>query len=157
MGIFPETGNLPERSKMRKKSQQADPKTLETPKKKAHAKGNPGRGGAQPGAGRPKKPIPYDDIEAISRLHPSDEEIAGFCGISRNTLEIWKKDEQFQACVERGRAAGKLNLRRKQLAKAEQGDGTMLVWLGKNMLGQADKAEVKHSGQLSVVIDLGAG
>jgi hypothetical protein len=154
MGIFPETGNLPERSKMRKKIGRDSSKT---PAKRIHAKGNPGRGGAQPGAGRPPKPIPYDDIEAISRLHASDEEIAGFCGVARSTLELWKSDPEYLAAVERGRAAGKLNLRRKQLAKAEQGDGTMLVWLGKNMLGQADKAEVKHSGQLSVVIDLGAG
>lgn len=124
--------------------------------KRVHAKGNPGRGGAQPGAGGPRKPIPYTQIEALSRLHPSDEEIAGFCGISRTTLEEWKKDAEFQACVERGRANGKLNLRRRQLKKAEDGDGTMLVWLGKNLLGQADKNEVKVSGQLSVVIDLGA-
>ncbi len=123
------------------------PEASKTPAKpkRVHAKGNPGRGGAQPGAGRPKKPIPYEQVEALSRLHPSDEEIAGFCGISRVTLEEWKKDPEFQACVERGRAHGKLNLRRRQLKKAEDGDGTMLVWLGKNMLGQADKAEVKHS------------
>jgi hypothetical protein len=132
-----------------KKSQQQPAKSKGKAKTKAvkrvHAKGNPGQGGAQPGAGRPRIPIPYDLIEELCHLHPSEEEIAGFCKINRCTLEEWKKDPLYLAAVERGRSNGKLNLRRRQLKKAEEGDGTMLVWLGKNMLGQADKAEVKHS------------
>jgi hypothetical protein len=45
-------------------------------------------------------------------------------------------------------------LRRKQLEKAMGGDSTMLIWLGKNMLGQSDKSEVKTHQTFSFVVDL---
>jgi hypothetical protein len=39
-------------------------------------------------------------------------------------------------------AVGRMSLRRKQWKAAEDGNTTMLVWLGKQYLGQSDKSEV---------------
>jgi hypothetical protein len=41
-----------------------------------------------------------------------------------------------------GSAIGRTTLRRLQWQKAQTGDSTMLIWLGKQMLGQRDKADV---------------
>ena len=42
----------------------------------------------------------------------------------------------------KGRATLKRRLRRKQLELALEGDKTMLIWLGKQMLGQVDTPKV---------------
>jgi hypothetical protein len=44
---------------------------------------------------------------------------------------------------------GKASLRRLQWQKASQLDSTMLVWLGKQTLGQRDKQEIEHSGEIN--------
>jgi hypothetical protein len=41
----------------------------------------------------------------------------------------------------------KVSLRRKQMQKANQGDNTMLIWLGKQLLGQKDQTDVTSKGQ----------
>ncbi|MEW5918527.1 MAG: hypothetical protein AB1762_19145 [Gemmatimonadota bacterium] len=47
---------------------------------------------------------------------------------------------------------GRVSLRRKQMQLALQGDRTMLVWLGKNLLCQKDKhrvdGELSHKGEV---------
>ena len=42
-------------------------------------------------------------------------------------------------------AYGKAKLRRLQWEAAESGNITMLIWLGKNILGQADKSKIQHA------------
>ena len=39
-------------------------------------------------------------------------------------------------------------LKRKQYEGAMGGNVTMLIWMGKNYLGQSDKYRVNHGGQL---------
>jgi len=41
--------------------------------------------------------------------------------------------------------AGKASLRRTQWKAATGGNSTMMVWLGKNVLGQTDKQEIEHN------------
>jgi hypothetical protein len=41
--------------------------------------------------------------------------------------------------MERGKARGRLSLRRAQLKMVEDGNATMGIWLGKNVLGQRDE------------------
>lgn len=60
---------------------------------------------------------------------------------------------------EHGRALGMLSLRRKQSEMAQEGNVTMLIWLGKQLLGQKDSTSIEHSGQVDSVnyhIDLRA-
>lgn len=44
----------------------------------------------------------------------------------------------------------RINLRKKQYDVAMQGNVTMLIWLGKNMLGQSDKNEIKSVEKFNI-------
>jgi len=52
-----------------------------------------------------------------------------------------KDDPELQEVIDRGRAVGRATLRRMQWQAAENGNPTMLIWLGKQMLDQKDKVE----------------
>ena len=52
---------------------------------------------------------------------------------------------QFCDYIEQKRGSGKASLRRRQWQAAEAGDKTMLIWLGKNWLGQSDQVSHTHS------------
>lgn len=64
------------------------------------------------------------------------EEIAILIGCSKSTL-----DKGFSAPIERGRMRLNRSLKRKQVQLARQGNVTMLIWLGKQYLGQKEKSE----------------
>lgn len=112
-------------------------------------------GGPQEGSGRPRKVIDLALVEKLAQIHASQEEIAATLGVSVGYVsEHMKNDQAFADAHARGWSNGRLNLRRRQLEKAMGGDSTMLIWLGKNMLGQADKSEVKNHQTFSFVVDL---
>ena len=112
-------------------------------------------GGPQEGSGRPRIVVDLGLVEKLAQIHASQEEIAATLGVSTGFVsERMKNDEEFAAAHARGWSNWKLNLRRKQLEKAMAGDATMQIWLGKNMLGQTDKAEVKTHQTFSFVVDL---
>lgn len=68
------------------------------------------------------------------------DEIAAFCCVSARTIERRCKTE-----LTRGRKIAEMSLRRKQFEKAvKEGNVTMLIWLGKQMLGQKDRVEVDN-------------
>jgi len=47
----------------------------------------------------------------------------------------------FQQVWDMKSAMGKMSIRRLQFEKAKEGNTTMLIWLGKQYLGQTDKAD----------------
>jgi hypothetical protein len=61
----------------------------------------------------------------------------------------------YRAQYEEGLARACGSLRRKQFELAIAGNATMLIWLGKNLLGQADKQEVtgKDGAPLMQTVD----
>ena len=63
----------------------------------------------------------------------------------------------FSDCFKKFSANGRITLRKKQFEVAKAGNVTMLIWLGKQYLGQTDKqevTEVQHVEDLSVLADL---
>lgn len=68
----------------------------------------------------------------LSELFATETEIAYVMGINRSTLR--KHPELMEA----GKARAKVKLRRAQMDKALEGNPTMLIWLGKQLLGQSD-------------------
>ena len=48
--------------------------------------------------------------------------------------------------MERGRAKGRISVRRHQMKLLEAGNATMAVWLGKQLLGQRDAITAEHVG-----------
>ena len=53
----------------------------------------------------------------------------------------------FGAAIKRGREHGKQSLKRMQFKAAEEGNAALLIWLGKQYLGQKDKVETEHTGK----------
>lgn len=66
-------------------------------------------------------------------------EIGSIVECSVDTLE-----RNFADVIKKGRERGKSSLRRKQFEMAMNGNVTMLIWLGKQHLGQTEKVEQKE-------------
>ncbi len=94
--------------------------------------------------GRPKIEISRDEFEKLCAIHCTLEDIAGFFDCSDDTIQRFCESEygeNFAVVFKRKSAGGRVSLRRKQVAVAESGNVTMLIWLGKQHLGQTEKIE----------------
>jgi hypothetical protein len=60
--------------------------------------------------------------------------MAHFFKCDRNTLT-----NNYSAEIAKGKSEGKIRLRKKQFDVAMKGNTTMLIWLGKQILGQNDQ------------------
>lgn len=86
-------------------------------------------------AGKPAHKFTPEEEEMVSRLaelFATEHEIAYVMGISRSTLR------KYPDLLAAGKARAKIKLRRAQMEKALEGNPTLLIWLGKQMLGQSD-------------------
>lgn len=108
-------------------------------------------------SGRPPKEIDVAQLEALSASFCSQNEIAAFFGVHQTTLAQRLRDSpDHRMAYERGVARAIVNLRRRQVDMAlgrepeVDKDGKvlqpgrppntrMLVWLGKQYLGQSDR------------------
>ena len=83
---------------------------------------------------RPKKyDIDTSKVEQLASFGCTNIEIAKFFGCDESLIR--KSYSEFLA---KGREKGKIRLRQLQWKVAEQGNVSMLIWLGRNMLQQAD-------------------
>lgn len=87
----------------------------------------------------------------MCEIQCTGEEIAGVLGISYDTL-IRRIQEKGYAdfaeyLAEKG-AEGKRSLRRRQWSEAMGGSTTMLIWLGKQMLGQTDRSQIDQRNEV---------
>lgn len=91
--------------------------------------------------GRPRFEFDLKVVAALASVQCTDEEIAATVGCAYSTLRKRKdEDQEFSALLEKAREGGKASLRRWQWRAASKGDRTMLVWLGKQHLGQSDRS-----------------
>jgi len=97
--------------------------------------------------------IDLAELEKLSGMQATDEEIASWFGVTTRTIERRRKSPAFAEVMQRGRAKGRLSIRRMQLKLLEAGNATMGVWLGKQYLGQSD--QVQHAYDVSVTTCLG--
>lgn len=92
--------------------------------------------------GRPRKELNQQTFEGLCEIQATLEEIAGVLRVSEDTVERWCErtyDLGFAECFKKFSAGGKTSLRRYQFDLAKKGNATMLIWLGKQYLGQTDK------------------
>lgn len=89
--------------------------------------------------GRPKKELDYKLIEELSNIQCTQDEIASCLGVNVKTL---RADEKFLDLYKKGQECGKKSLRRYQFECAKKGNSAMLIWLGKQYLGQRDNIDV---------------
>lgn len=103
-------------------------------------------GGRRPGAGRKRVNIDLIELEKLASLQCTDEEMAAFFGVSTRTIENRRKQSEYAEAMRRGKAKGRISVRRAQMKLVEAGNATMGVWLGKQLLGQRDVTPVELSG-----------
>jgi hypothetical protein len=97
--------------------------------------------------GRKPTPIDLTEVRKLAQMQCTDSEMAAWFNLTRQAFSIrLQKSAELRECVDRGRESGKASLRRMQWQAAEGGDRTMLVWLGKQYLGQSDKQQNEVSG-----------
>lgn len=99
--------------------------------------------------GRPAKKLDYSIIDNLCALHCTGEEIAAFLNVDYDTLNAGikrKTKKTFSEYFAIKSSKGKISLRRKQYELAMAGDKVMLIWLGKQYLGQVDKKELELPG-----------
>ncbi len=95
--------------------------------------------------GRPKAAIDWDNVGEMLRCGADVRSIAVSLGISPDTLYVRSKQDNkldFSAFSQQKRAQGNDLLRQKQFEVAMSGSVSMLIWLGKNRLGQTDKQAI---------------
>lgn len=97
--------------------------------------------------GRPRIEIDYDKLKELCNIQCTGEECAAVLGVDYDTINrALKRDghKNFADYLEKNSLGGKASLRRRQFKAAEEGNATMLVWLGKNWLGQKDEYTHNH-------------
>ena len=106
----------------------------------------------------PKRPphrprIDVDEAAAIraAKCHCTDGEIAAILGISVDTLD---RRKDVKAKIAEAREQGKSSLRKLQWKTALSGNATMMIWLGKQYLGQTDKLDSNINGDLTLDVIL---
>ena len=81
-----------------------------------------------------------DLVQALGRLQCTNEEIASCLGTTDTTLLNAQNKEVFLGALEKGKAEGRMSLRRIQMKLAET-SATMAIFLGKQNLGQRENVE----------------
>jgi AraC-like DNA-binding protein len=99
--------------------------------------------------GRPRKEIDPQLLERLAACGCTLYEIASVLGCNRRTLE-----RRFADAIEAGRLRGRSSLRHKQFQLAMRGDKTMLIWLGKQYLGQTEKMVVTRAHLNEVAVEM---
>lgn len=85
--------------------------------------------------GRPKLQLDEGLILELAKLHCTKKEIAAVMGCHVDTLY-----ERYSDLLVKGEDEGKVSLKRLQWKSAQAGNVVMQMWLGKQWLGQREKA-----------------
>jgi len=99
--------------------------------------------------------IDIAELEKLCAMQCTDEEIAAWFGVDRKTIEHRRKVPKFAQIMDRGKAKGKISVRRMQMKLLEEGNATMGVWLGKQLLGQTDHYYHEMNGAMVHIVAQG--
>jgi hypothetical protein len=98
--------------------------------------------------------IDVAELERLSAMQCTDEEIAAWFKVTTRTIERRRRNRTFAEVMDRGKAKGRISVRRMQMKLLEQGNATMGVWLGKQILGQTDEIRHEISGGIYLGVSL---
>ena len=116
---------------------------------------NRAKGGKRLGSGRKAVHIDLEQVEKLCALQCTDEEVASFFNVSSRTIERRKNQPAFAEAVTRGKAKGRLSLRRSLFALAAKGNPAANIFLAKNLLGMKDYFANELSGPDGGAIQIG--
>ena len=108
------------------------------------------------GKGRPKKEIDRIAFEELCRIHCTQNEICSVLNAGKDALAAWclrEYQEDLPTVYKRFQEDGNPSLRRDQRKAATKGNATMLIWLGKQWLGQRDREEEDKKSPYQAAID----
>lgn len=89
--------------------------------------------------GRPRVPLSAAILEELVADGATMEEVADLHGVVRQTLyNRIEQEPAFLGALKRGRARAYATLRKTQVTLARAGNPAMLIWLGKQWLGQRE-------------------
>jgi predicted site-specific integrase-resolvase len=92
----------------------------------------------------PSNKIDKVELENIIKLCPTEKETADWFDVSIDTLYRYLKknyNECFAEFRDKRFSRTRMAIKKKQIEKAMTGDNTMLIWVGKQYLGQSEKIE----------------
>ena len=98
--------------------------------------------------------IDLAELERLSAMQCTDEEIAAWFKVTTRTIERRRKNRAFAEVMDRGKAKGRISVRRQQMKLLEQGNATMGVWLGKQILGQTDEVRHEVNGSMTTYLSV---
>ena len=98
------------------------------------------------GPGRPKAKIKGEDVYKLASIGCNLNEIADFHNVDPITIK-----RRFKKELLKGKANLKQRLRKAQFKTALEGNPTMLIWLGKQVLNQTDNGTFEEDELLSDV------
>lgn len=101
--------------------------------------------------GRPTLEFDLVEVEKLGMLGTTAPEMAAWfnCGLRTIERRMAKPDGEFRRAYEKGFGRLKISIRRQQIESAKSGNVSMLIWLGKQLLDQADKREVKEEATIT--------
>ena len=111
--------------------------------------------------GRPRKEINWDILNTALQYGGSLVDLSELLDMSEDTIQRRIKEEYDMGFSEyRNKKMGRvrMKLRQKQYEEAMRGNTTLLIWLGKQWLGQTDKQENKIETEVKIEVtekDLG--
>lgn len=103
--------------------------------------------------GRPRAEIDWLAVDEMGRMHCTHHEIASVLRLDRDTIyKACLRDHgvTFSEYYDARKAEGKERLRRSQLKAALNGNPAMLIWMGKQLLGQVDKSRLETKNEHSM-------
>lgn len=83
--------------------------------------------------GRNKVPVPPEEVEKLAAMGCTNRDIANWFGVAEDNIKRHFADE-----ITKGKESLKQSLRQAQIKLALSGNAVLLIWLGKNILGQSD-------------------
>lgn len=94
--------------------------------------------------GRPRLELDWEILDKLCGIQATKKEIASWFDCDEDTINNHCKREKkclFSVYYKQKAEKGKISLRRAQVQKALTGNPAMLIWLGKQYLGQTDKMQ----------------
>jgi len=89
----------------------------------------------------------FDKIQMLASFGCSIIEIAKYFQMDESTVR-----KKYKEALETGRESLKVKLRQLQWDHAARGNTALLIWLGKQYLGQTDRKEIDLIGNLESVL-----